>query len=149
MTSPLTLMMPVIPGTSLDTIATALAGNSQKIDDALNTIGTVHFARFLVLDRGQPNLQPTGAASNTLLIGVVTEYDGNFNSYISDFVGQLGPVFDKLLSFVVGGAALIPVASNVAAFQAYITVNDASQHVPNNTLYAAYPQTVQQIRAAF
>jgi len=149
MTSPLTLMMPVIPGTSLVTIAAALEGNSKKIDAALNGIGTVHFARFLLLDRSQANLQPTSAPSNSLLIGVVTEYDGNFNAYISDFVAQLGPVFDQLLSFVVGGTALIPVANNVAAFQAFITVNDASQHAPNVSLYSAYPQTVQQILAAF
>ncbi|MEO6920066.1 MAG: hypothetical protein ABI171_13775 [Collimonas sp.] len=149
MTSPLTLMMPVIPGTSLVTIAAALEGNSQKIDAALNGIGTVHFARFLLLDRSQANLQPTNAPSNALLIGVVTEYDGNFNSYISDFVAQLGPVFDQLLSFVVGGAALIPVADHVAGFQAFITANDASQHAPNISLYAAYPQTVQQILGAF
>ena len=87
--------------------------------------------------------------SNTLIIGVVTEYDGDFNAYIQDFVSQLGNVFDALLGFVVGGAALIPVANNVTAFEAFITVNDASQHVPNNTLYSAYPQTVQQILAAF
>ncbi len=73
----------------------------------------------------------------------------SLNAYIQDFVSQLGGVFDTLLSFVIGGAALIPVANNVTAFEAFITVNDASQHVPNNALYAAYPQTVQQILAAF
>ena len=151
MTSPLSLMMPVLPGTSLLKIAAALEGSQQQIDAALLSIGTVHFARFLLLDRSQPNLQPklsSVISSDSLIIGVVTEYDGNFNAYIQDFVSQLGSVFDKLLSFVVGGAALIPVANNVAAFEAFITANDASQHLPNNTLYAAYPQTVQQILAA-
>lgn len=152
MTSPLTLMMPVLPGTSLISIAATLAESQKQIDAALESIGTVHFARFLLLDSSQPNLQPNMkdvAPSNTLIIGVVTEYDGDFNAYIQDFVSQLGNVFDALLGFVVGGAALIPVANNVTAFEAFITVNDASQHVPNNTLYAAYPQTVQQILAAF
>lgn len=151
MTSPLTLMMPVIPGTSLLTIAETLAKSQTVIDAALQSIGTVHFARFLLIDRSQPNLQPDMSsvlASTTLVIGVVTEYDGDFNAYIQDFVSQLGGVFDALLAFVVGGAALIPVANNVAAFEAFITVNDASQHIPNNSLYAAYPQTVQQILAA-
>lgn len=151
MTKPLTLMMPVLPKTSILSIAAALEGSQKQIDAALLSIGTVHFARFLLLDRSQPNLQPklsTIVASDTLIIGVVTEYDGDFNAYIEDFVDQLGAVFDKLLSFVVGGAALIPVANNVAAFEAFITANDASQHLPNSTMYAAYPQTVQQILAA-
>lgn len=152
MTSPLTLMMPVLPGTSLLAIAETLGKAQAQIDAALLSIGTVHFARFLLLDRSQPNLQPNMASvtpSDTLIIGVVTEYDGDFNAYIQDFVAQLGGVFDALLGFVIGGAALIPVANNVTAFEAYITANDASQHIPNNTLYAAYPQTVQQILAAF
>ena len=152
MTKPLTLMMPVLPKTSILAIAAALEGSQKQIDAALLSIGTVHFARFLLLDRSQPNLQPklsTIVASDTLVIGVVTEYDGDFNAYIEDFVAQLGSVFDKLLSFVVGGAALIPVANNVAAFEAFITANDASQHLPNSTMYGAYPQTVQQILAAF
>ena len=80
---------------------------------------------------------------------MITEYDGSFNAYINDFVAQLGAVFDANLQFVVGGAALTPVANNVAGFAAFVAANDASQHAPNNTLYAAYPQTVQQVLAAF
>jgi hypothetical protein len=152
MTSPLTLLMPVLPDTSLLKIVTALAAAQEQIDTALTKVGTVHFARFLLLDRSQPNLLPqlnSIVPSDTLIIGVVTEYDGDFDAYIQDFVAQLGGVFNTLLSFVIGGAALIPVANNVAAFEAYITANDASQHLPNNSLYAAYPQTVQQILASF
>ena len=151
MANPLTLMMPALPGSNLLAIAATLAESQKQIDAALESIGTVHFARFLLLDSSQPNLQPNMksiAPSNTLIIGVVTEYDGDFNAYIQDFVAQLGSVFNALLGFVVGGAALCPVANNVAAFEAFIAANDASQHIPYNTLYAAYPQTVQQILAA-
>ena len=151
MTKPLSLMMPVLPGTSLIAIAATLVESQKQIDAALTSIGTVHFARFLLLDSSQPNLQPnmtSAVKSDHLIIGVVTEYDGDFNAYIQDFVSQLGNVFDALLRFVIGGAALSPVANNVPAFEAYITANDASQHVPNNSLYAAYPQTVQQILAS-
>jgi hypothetical protein len=152
MSSPLTLIMPIIPGTSLTAIAATLAENTKQIDDALKTIGTVHFARFLLLDSSKPNLQPdltAKTASNSLVLGVITEYDGNFNMYIQDFVSKLGGVFDALLEFVVDGKKLIPVDNNVAAFQAYITLNDASQHIPNADLYQAYPQTVQKILAVF
>ena len=153
MTSPLSLFMPVLPNTKPLAIVEALAGSQVAIDAALKSIGTVHFARFSLLDTSKPNLQPDMLAintpSSTLVIGVITEYDGDFNAYISDFVAQLGAVFDTLLGFVVGGAAITPVANNLAAFEAFITLNDASQHQPNESLYAAYPQTVQQVVAAF
>ena len=76
------------------------------------------------------------------------EYDGSFDDYIGDFVNVVGTVFDALLQFIVGGAAVTPVASNVAAFSAFVTANDASQHAPNNGLFQAYPYTVQDIKAA-
>ncbi|MBR7635655.1 hypothetical protein [Janthinobacterium lividum] len=152
MANPLCLMMPALPGTNPTAIAATLVEFQAKINAALTEIGTVHFARFTLLDRSQPNLLPniqSAGTSDSLIIGVITEYDGNFNDYIEDFVGKLGAVFDALLQFVVGGKALIPVANHVAAFEAFITANDAAQHVPNNGLYSAYPQTVQKIIAAF
>lgn len=148
MASPLSLFMPVIPGTDPQTIGAAIAGSQDAIDKALQSIGTVHFARFLLLDRSTANLQP-GGGDQALVIAVVTEYDGDFDAYIQAFSNQLGPVFDALLAFVVGGEALIPVKSHLSAFTAFIAQNDASQHQPNTGLYAAYPETVQQILAAF
>ena len=152
MANPLCLMMPVLPGTNLTALAATLAEYQASIDKALTGIGTVHYARFTLLDRAQPNLLPAGdptVASSTLVIGVITEYDGSFSKYISDFVAQLGPAFDALLKFVVGGAAITPVASNLNAFQAFITANDAAQHLPNAGLYQAYPGlTVQDILAS-
>jgi hypothetical protein len=161
MASPLTLLMPVIPGTSPQTIAAALAASQADIDKALTSIGTVHYARFLLLDRSTPNLQP-GGSSEELVLAVITEYDGSFNDYIGDFVKQIGNVFNALLQFVVGGAAVTPVQDHTPAFMAFITANDASQHFPNNGapapnvppppgsngLYQAYPYSVQDILAA-
>jgi ABC-type transporter Mla subunit MlaD len=150
MANALCLMMPVIPGTNLNSLAATLAEYQTQINAALTSIGTVHFARFALFDRSQPNLQPDLAsplASNTLVIGVITEYDGDFNRYIGDFSAKLGEPFDALLKFVVGGAAIVPVNNNLNAFQAFIKLNDASQHLPNTGLYSAYPQTVQQILA--
>jgi hypothetical protein len=149
MAKPLTLMMPIIPGTDMMQLAGTLAKYQTEIDTALTSIGTVHFARFLLLDRSVANLQPGATASNEMVLAVITEYDGSFQAYIGDFVAQIGQVFDALLQFVVGGAALTPVANNVAAFSAFVAANDASQHQPNEGLYSAYPQTVQQILACF
>lgn len=145
--------MPVLPGTTLNQLMTLLGSNSSEKINALTDIGTVHYARFLLLDSSQPNLIPDMATadqpSSTLIVGVITEYDGSFSAYIHDFVAQLGPAFDAMLAYVVGGAPLIPVQSHVAGFEAFIALNNASQHQPNTSLYAAYPQTVQQILAAF
>ena len=148
MASPLTLLMPIIPGTDPTKIAETLAGAQTKIDQALTSIGTVHYARFLLLDRSTANLQPGGASADQLVLAVITEYDGSFNAYIGDFVSQIGDVFNALLQFVVGGQAVTPVQDNVNAFIAFVTANDASQHQPNTGLFQAYPDTtVQQILA--
>ncbi|WGG48266.1 hypothetical protein [Rugamonas sp. DEMB1] len=151
MSRPLSLFMPCLPGTSLKEVASTLDEARTEIDTAFEKIGTVHFSRLLMLDRSQPNLLPKSGTdiSDNLVVGVFTEYDGDFNAYISDFATQLGPVFDALLGFVVGGKALIPVADHVQGFQDYITVNDASQHAPNEGFYESYKQTVQKILAVF
>ncbi|HYH79221.1 MAG TPA: hypothetical protein VEX86_05470 [Longimicrobium sp.] len=146
MASPLTLIMPIIPGTDLQTVAATLAQYQPQLDAALTGIGTVHYARVLVLDRSVANLQP-GGGTDSNVFAVITEYDGSFDKYIGDFVSQVGAVFDALLQYVVGGAALIPVANNVQDFSNFITLNDASQHEPNTGLFQAYDFTVQKILA--
>jgi hypothetical protein len=148
MASPLTLLLPVTPGTDPQTIGAALAQFTPQLDAALQSIGTVHYARTLLLDASTPNLQPSGKPSDSYLIAVITEYDGSFDAYIGDFVSQVGAIFDALLQFVVGGKAVTPVANNVAAFGAFITQNDASQHQPNTGLFQAYTATVQTILAS-
>lgn len=147
MASPLTLIMPVIPGTNLQTVAATLAQYSGQLDAALNAIGTVHYARTLLFDTSSPNLQPTGGANATYALAIITEFDGDFDKYIADFVTKVGPIFDALLQFVVGGPAVIPVANNVAAFGAFIKANDLSQTPGNTGMYQAYGFTVQAIIA--
>lgn len=153
MANPITLFMPVIPGVSPQVVNELLTKGRPAINTALRAIGTVHFARFTLLDRSQPNLQldinKMGEPSDTLVIGIITEYDGDFDAYISDFVAHLGGVFNALLECIIGGAAVTPVADNIVEFQALVTANDASQHEPNISLYSAYPQTVQKILAVF
>jgi hypothetical protein len=107
----------------------------------------VHYARILLLDASSPNLQPSGNPSDSYLFAVITEYDGSFQGYIHDFVTRVGPIFDALLQFVVGGPELIPVVDHEDAFAAFIAQNDASQHPPNTGLYQAYTATVQEILA--
>lgn len=89
MASPLTLLMPVIPGTDPAVIGATIGNSQAEIDAALNSVGTVHYARFVLLDRSAPNLQPASKAG-PFVIGVITEYDGSFEAYIQDFVDKVG-----------------------------------------------------------
>jgi hypothetical protein len=147
MASPLTLLLPVIPGTDLTKLTGTLGQSNSLLDEALTSIGTVHYARILLLDASAANLQPSGTPSDSYVIAVITEYDGSFTAYIGDFVAKVGPIFDALLQFVVGGQALIPVANNPAGFADFVALNDASQHAPNVNLFQAYTATVQEILA--
>src|SRR5262245_40902352 len=102
MANPLSLLMPVVPGSDPSAIAATIAKYQTQIDKALTQVGTVHYARFLLLDTSVPNLQP-GTGKGPYVVAVITAYDGDFNAYIQDFAAQLGPFFDALLAFTVGG----------------------------------------------
>ncbi|MCD4484596.1 hypothetical protein LQR31_08950 [Chromobacterium vaccinii] len=148
MANPLTLLMPVAPHADLIALAATVKENQPKLHAALTAIGTVHYARTMLLDRAVTNLQPGISPSKAYVLAVITEYDGSFDKYIQDFVKEVGPIFDALLRFVDGAEKLIPVANNTSAFTAFIAKNDASQHDLNQGLYQAYDATVQTILAS-
>lgn len=103
-----------------------------KVLNALATVGTVHFGRFLFVE-------------GDTQFAIVTAYDGPFDAYIKDFVRFLGPVFDGMLQLVEGGAPLIPVQSNPDAFVQYV---DRTNAFPPALWYGAYPTlTVKNILA--
>ena len=131
--SPLNLRLTIAKGKNLEIIGyLAIPEHSKAINDGLAAVGTVHFARFLP-DAGF-------LSGNSQTLWVLTEFDGTFDQYIQDFVKQMGPIFDKLLSFVVDPPPL-PVEGNVKAFEAWV---DA--HNEKSNLYSAYPTlTVQTI----
>jgi hypothetical protein len=119
-------MLNIQPGQN-QTILNYLVQNQAAIDAALTQVGTVHFARFLLIP-------------GTQYLFVITAYDGDFNAYIQAFTNLLGDVFNQLLSCV-DPAPPLPVQQNVAAFQAFVKANN----IPTG-LYSAYPNcTVVQI----
>lgn len=149
MASPLSLFMPVLPNTDLKAMAQDLAQFQTELSNALQSVGTVHYARTLILDGASPNLQ-VGAGSkptDNYVLAIITEYDGSFEDYIGDFADQVGDVFNALLKYVVGGAAIIPVQSNQQAFLQYLQANDASQAMGATPMYQAYDADVQDIYA--
>jgi hypothetical protein len=124
--SPLNLMLTIQPGKN-QTILDYLVQYQPAIDAALTKIGTVHFARFLMIP-------------GTQYLFVITTYDGDFNAYIQAFTNLLGDLFNALLSCV-DPAPPLPVQQNVTAFEAFV-----KQYNLPTGLYSAYPDcTVVQI----
>ena len=92
--------------------AFAIAQNVEEIFAGLDNVGTVHFARFVLIE------------DNICMISV---YDGDFSNYIRDFIATVGSVFDDVMKLVDGGKAMIPTAHNVEAFIEWVRAHDLFQ----------------------
>lgn len=135
-TQPLTTVVPIIPGRrqQLQQVLAALAeriaaGGPTPLED----IGTVHFARWVVL--------PDDADGGSLLFA--SNFDGAWDNYIEDFAAKAAQSFDAIYSNCVGWPE--GGATNIEAFKAYIRAHQLTPDV----YYRAYPQaTVRQVRSA-
>jgi hypothetical protein len=101
----------------------AIAGNLDEVYAGLDNVGTVHFARFVIVD------------GNLCMISV---YDGDFSNYIRDFIATIGGVFDAIVAQVEGGDAVIPCEKNVEAFIDWVHAHDMYQvpDMPTDVLAA-------------
>jgi len=95
--------------------------DKNPITVALDRIGTVHFARFVFLDKTR--------------LAVITTYDGSFEDYLNDFINEIGEVFDALLAHM-ADAPPLPVEQNRQAFVDYVRAHDLRCL---GTFYSAYP----------
>ncbi len=126
--NPLTLVMKIKSRTDYKQLNALLHQMQSMPPDqnpiwrALNKLRTVHFARFVFLDR------------NTKL-AVITTYDGSFEDYINEFIDEIGDVFNALLAHV-DGAPPLPVQQHRREFLAYVQANDLRAIEP---FYSAYP----------
>lgn len=135
--SPLTLIMTIKSPQDYQELRQMLDHMQSLPDDqnpirvALNKVGTVHFARFVFLD------------DNTKL-AIITTYDGDFETYVNDFINQIADVFNALFSHM-ADAPPLPVQTYRKEFAAYIKKNDVPALQP---FYSAYPTlTVLDIQA--
>ncbi|BCM88193.1 hypothetical protein IAD21_00020 [Abditibacteriota bacterium] len=111
-------------------LSSAPAGQNP-IAAAADTLGIIHFLRFVFLE-------------NNTKLGVMTIYDGDFDTYVNEFVNQVGPIFDAVLAHM-ADAPPLPTQTYRAQFNAYVRAND----VPVVMFYSAYPtSTVLDIWAA-
>ena len=152
MAHPLTVMLPLDPSKNVAELLTKVAANQDALYGALSSVGTVHFARFILFDRSKADLRPTLGPEGQLgegpfAFGIITEFDGDFDVYTEEFVNQIGFLFDLGLSFTIDGQSLIPVKDHLGEFAAYLKEHNLSEHPPNQGLFNAYEFTVKQILA--
>jgi hypothetical protein len=125
--SPLTLVMKAESSVAFATLRQtvedlqSLPSDKNPVVTALDKLGTVHFARFVFLGDDQ--------------LAVITTYDGDFDTYINDFIDEIGDVFNALLEHV--DRTLVPVQSHRTAFLKFVREHDLRCVGP---LYSAYPQ---------
>jgi hypothetical protein len=129
---PLMLVMPVKPG-QVPALRQALNGlaappYSMALENALDTVGTVHSTRFVILEDGE----------RAQLI-VLALYDGSVDDYIAAFARELNDQFNALFSFVVDteDKPNVPVKDDVARFIQYVRNRDVKP--ANGVTYSAYP----------
>ena len=92
--------------------ALAIALNKDAIYAGLNNVGTVHFARFVIV------------GDNICMFSV---YDGDFTNYIRDFIATIGEVFNEVVKLVEGGEKVTPCEKNVEAFIQWVHERDLYQ----------------------
>ena len=88
-----------------------LVESLDEILAGLNNVGTVHFARFDIVE------------GNLLMFSI---YDGNFEGYIRDFIGTIGEAFDGIMGFV-QDPPKVPCGENVDEFVAWVRQHDSLQ----------------------
>ncbi len=141
MQNPLNLIVP---------IAAPVAENYQALkkllqdvkyySDTFDQIGTVHFARFLFLEKDESS--PDEAYTQFAL---VTTFSGEFEKYVEDFVA-IAEKFDDLLKCLEGGESVTPVKKKPDLLKAYLEKYNRR----HENFYSAYPKlSVKDILAKF
>jgi len=135
---PLSFVAPIViddqdPALHYETLR-ALISSDKVNGNGLNAVATVHFANFIFLEK-------TTAANGKEYykkLALFTFYDGDFETYVKDFVENVGALFDSLLVHLENGKSLIPVRENEDDFVKYIKNYDQ----PVARWYSAYPDKI-------
>src|SRR6266581_1703222 len=113
--------------------ALAIAQNKDEIYAGLDNVGTVHFARFVIVD------------DNICMFSV---YDGDFTNYIRDFIATIGSVFNAVVELVEGGDDVIPCEKKVEAFIQWVHEHDLYQVPDTATDFLRDQEALNGDRAA-
>ena len=108
---------------------------TQVTPEGLNSVGTVHFGNFLFLEPATG----TNGEDYFKKFALFTFYDGDFRTYIKDFVENVGDTFNALLTYLDDvPEGVIPVQRNIQGFGDY--VEGHNQKVAK--WYTAYPDKI-------
>lgn len=146
--NPLTLYVPILQTAAAQASAQAIYENfnNPATKANLDSMAIVHYARIALV--------PNTNASGTLGVLVITEFDGNMNSYLQAFWnepgGGIAAAFIGLATIALdpppGFNPADPSSITYTIFSNFIMQNNLSEPAD---LYYAYPQSVEQITAAF
>jgi hypothetical protein len=119
--SPLTCVMQIREGANVDELEGLLKKTKPVVDAALNKIGTVHFARFVLLQ-------------NRTQLAIITEFDREFDDYIKAFAKDLNDVFNHLFEYI-ADPPRVPVKDHRDELIEWVRAHD----VASIAFYSAYP----------
>jgi hypothetical protein len=124
---PLLLVMPV-QIEALPVLKQKVAGlNVSELNEALDTVGTVHSTRFVILEDEQ------GKWAKLIVVAI---FDGTVDAYIAAFARELRDQFNELFK-AVSDHPKLPVEENVQAFIDYVKSHDVPS--ANGQSYRANP----------
>ncbi len=113
-----------------------LLSNQEWMETAvagLNKVGTVHFARFLLFN-------------NDTQFATMTTFDGDFESYVRDFVVLLHPILNPFFVHIEDTEEALPLQKNPDKFLEFAL----KTLVPSLFWYSGYPTaTTLEIRDHF
>lgn len=89
-----------------------LARHQDEIFSGVDSIATVHFARFDLIGE---------------YVCMLSVYDGDFSNYIRDFICTIGSFFDDIVELVEGGDEVVPTESHVEQFIDWVHARDLFQ----------------------
>jgi hypothetical protein len=128
----LTLITPIVPGQEA-ALTNLLQLVQQNPSAVIGQISTIHFARWVVVDSGK------GDGTKNLLF--TSNFDGTWQSYLSDFALKIPQGLDSIWGHCVGYPGCNP-------FDPFCQWVDQYQ-VPTTCFYPAYPNsTVNDIKRA-
>lgn len=118
---PLNLSLPLKSPGQFPALAQVLVQNAEAFHQGVLGLRYVHFARFL----------PSADYSQLL---VITAFDGDFESYLMDFIGVMAGLFNDVMVFI-KDAPPLPVERYPNEFAAYVKAH----HNAQAAVLSAYP----------
>jgi len=144
--NPLTMYVPILQTPQAQALAKLGYENfiSESTKESLNKIAIVHYARIALV----PNTTGGGIAG----ILVITEFDGNMDTYLKEFFVTLPSIkatFIGIMALWANKPASFPTNPDDITFDVFSNfINDLNLS-QSADLYYAYPQSVKQIVAKF